>query len=125
MGLYFATGAKTLVKTSIRVIPGQGKVVEFAIRPSTAYAHHDDFAVSLHDNCPACRGLIPESSFDAAISTKRLVKTAIGIETGEEKSRPAGRANGTDLATRLNGDWEQVITDRVKGDSYLAAAAEG
>src|SRR5882724_3378190 len=125
MRLHRAAGAKTLVKTSIRVIPGQGKVVEFAVGPSTAYAHHDDFAVSLHDNCAACRGLISESSFNAAISPKRLVKAAIGIEAGEEKSCPSGRASGHDLAIRLKGDCKQIITDRVKPDNYLAARAEG
>src|SRR5436190_24255834 len=125
MGLEFAADAKTLVKTSIRVIPGQGKVVEFAIGPGAAYAHHDDFAVGLHDNRPGCRALITESSFDAAVSPKRLIKAAIGIETGKQKSRPAGRAGSHDLAIGLKGDCVQVVTDRVKRDSYLATRAEG
>src|ERR1044071_6755388 len=124
MGRDFAAGAKSLIKASIRVIPGQGKVVEFAVGPGAAYAHHDDFAVSLHGNRPGCRGLISERSFDAAIGTKRLVKSTIGVETGEEKSHPAGRAGGHDLAIRLKGDFEQVVAVRVKRDSYLAACTE-
>src|SRR5215217_1637102 len=67
MGLDLAAGAKTRVKTSIRVIARQHKIIEFAIGPRTAYTHHDDFAVSLNDNPSGFRALIPESSFDATI----------------------------------------------------------
>src|SRR4051812_37538793 len=124
MCLYLAARAKTLVKTSIRVIPGQGKIVELAIGPGAAYAHHDDLAVSLNDNPPGFRALISESSFDTAIRRKRLVETAVAIEAGEEKSRPARRAGGYDFTIRLKRDCEQVITDR-EVNSYLATIAKG
>src|SRR5215211_4253102 len=98
MGPDLAARTKTWVKTSIRVIAGQHKIIELAIRSGAAYARHDDFAVSLNDNPPGFRALIPEVSLDAAIRSKCLVKTAIDIKAGEEKSRRVGRAGGHDLA---------------------------
>src|SRR5215217_9156757 len=87
MGPDLAARAKTWVKTSIRVIAGQNKIIELAIGLRAAYTHHDDFAVSLNDNPPGFGALIPKISLDAAIRSKCLVKTAIDIEAGEEKSR--------------------------------------
>src|SRR3954467_11937629 len=76
VGLYLAAGAKSLIKSSVRVVPDYHKVIKFAVGPGAAHARHDDFAVSLQGKRPGFRGPISESRFDTPISPKRLVKTA-------------------------------------------------
>jgi len=117
MRLHRAAGAKNFGQDSSE-FTGQGKVVEFAVGPSTAYAT----TMILLSACTTMRCL--PRSISEVVQRCHYPNAWSRLPSALKRARRKAALWSSQrprLAIRLKGDCKQIITDRVNLTNYLAA----